>query len=238
LIIHINVKVPNIDPEYRLRPKKILYDPEMVEFMNEAEKNLNFNPVPSNATQKKIDYFITPYNQMRDFTKFMSFNNNEEEEPANPSSKEMWKKISSLILNQDVYSLRRTLNNINDKMYRNVSKTNRHRKFSKAGTFRRRHRFASFNNVNQSLRWSDLNMGPRGSGHHLKRKRSSSAYVNQGFMKSSKTLKRPSIPMGSSGNYLKVPKNIFQPDENLTTKLNNNNCNKSNEEIKINDEPK
>lgn len=86
-----------------------------MESKNEAEKNLNFNPVPNNDIQKKIDYFITPYNRTRVITKFMSFNDKDKSQPADLSSKEKWKKISKLILNQDLYSLRKTLNDINQK---------------------------------------------------------------------------------------------------------------------------
>ena len=61
---------------------------------NEAEKHLNFNPLPSDETQKKIDYFITPYNSVKVVTKFMDFNKKEVQGPVNLSSHDKWKKVS------------------------------------------------------------------------------------------------------------------------------------------------
>jgi len=87
---------------------------------SEAEMHLNFNPLPDNETQKKIDYFITPYNSAKVVTKFMNFNEKETQGHVQLDSWYKWKKISGMILNQDKYSLRNTLSTINDKLYKTI----------------------------------------------------------------------------------------------------------------------
>lgn len=53
----------------------------------------------------------------------MSFNEKEEKPEETPDSHEKWKKISTMILNQNKYSLRSTLMNINDRLYKKVGQT-------------------------------------------------------------------------------------------------------------------
>ena len=90
---------------------------------SEAEKHLNFNLTPSQDTQKKIDYFLTPYNKSKMTTRYMNFNERDPKIPSDVTSKEKWNKISKLILNQDKHSFRNTLRNINDKLYLEIEKS-------------------------------------------------------------------------------------------------------------------
>ena len=71
----------------------MLNHPHKMMTKSEAERHLNFNPLPNDETQKKIDYFITPYNRMKVVTKFMNFNEVEACEPINLSSRNKWKKV-------------------------------------------------------------------------------------------------------------------------------------------------
>lgn len=90
---------------------------------SEAEKHLNFNPLPSKETQKKIDMLITPYNKTKVVTKFMNFNDKDSAKQHTPDApNEKWNKISKLILYQDKYSLRNTLECINVEFYERMNK--------------------------------------------------------------------------------------------------------------------
>ena len=91
---------------------------------NEAEKHLNFNLVPSKKIQKKIDYFLTPYNKHKMFTKYMSFGGFGKEWNQNLSEnwKEKWVRISHLILGSDKKAFRKTLFSINNKLYIEMGK--------------------------------------------------------------------------------------------------------------------
>jgi hypothetical protein len=46
--------------------------------ISEAERKLDFNLLPNKMTQRKIDLFITPYNQRKIIHKHMNFNSDEE----------------------------------------------------------------------------------------------------------------------------------------------------------------
>lgn len=110
---------------------------------SEAEKHLNFNPKPDLKTQRKIDYFITPYNDVKVVTKYMSFNERENLFSSDISSKDKWKKISTMILNQDKHSLRDTLSNINDKLYKKVDQALKDKKDKILGGRNKRVKFAA-----------------------------------------------------------------------------------------------
>ena len=55
-------------------------------------------------------------------TRYMNFNERDPWVPSDITSKEKWSKISKLILNQDKHSFRKTLRNINDKLYTDAEK--------------------------------------------------------------------------------------------------------------------
>lgn len=121
----------------------LVWDPSLIVSNNEAEKHLNFNPVPNETLQEKIDKYITPYNNIKVVTKFMNFNEKEGNETTEASLGDKWKKISSLILNQDKHTLRSTLSNINDKLYKKVDKTLKQRNEFKSNAVKKRVKFAS-----------------------------------------------------------------------------------------------
>ena len=93
--------------------------------VSEAEKRLNFNLMPNKQMQKKIDYFLTPYNKHKMITKFMSFENLNKDADQNLSetSKEKWNKISNLILGKDKKAFRKALFWINNKLYIELGNT-------------------------------------------------------------------------------------------------------------------
>ena len=45
-----------------------------IDFNSEAEKHLNYNMMPSQEVQRKIDYYVTPYNSSKTVHKYMMFN--------------------------------------------------------------------------------------------------------------------------------------------------------------------
>lgn len=137
----------NIDSE--VRPIELTIpggETKTVLATNEAEKHLNFNPKPDSKTQRKIDYFITPYNDVKVVNKFMSFNERENLLSSDISSKEKWKKISTMILSQDKHSLRDTLSNINDKLYKRVDQALKDKREKILGGKNRRVKFAASKN--------------------------------------------------------------------------------------------
>jgi len=146
---------------------------------SEAERHLNFNPLPNDETQKKIDYFITPYNNAKVVTKFMNFNEKDNFEQVGISSHYKWKKISGMILNQDKYSLRNTLSTINDKLYKTIDHALRMKNSKKVSIPKKRVKFMTSQVGDQDTRKSArLHSSPE-RVRKIPRNRASSLFVNK-----------------------------------------------------------
>eukprot|EP00345_Euplotes_harpa_P012346 CAMPEP_0168333372 /NCGR_PEP_ID=MMETSP0213-20121227/9573_1 /TAXON_ID=151035 /ORGANISM="Euplotes harpa, Strain FSP1.4" /LENGTH=167 /DNA_ID=CAMNT_0008337693 /DNA_START=76 /DNA_END=579 /DNA_ORIENTATION=+ len=88
---------------------------------SEAKRHLNYNIFPNKDVQKKIDYFMTPYNKSKPIQKHMNF---DEESPTQiKPTKNMWNKISDLIFSKDKKDFRKTLLSINSNFYDKISKS-------------------------------------------------------------------------------------------------------------------
>ena len=180
----------------------LIKEPEGLVSSSEAERHLNFNPVPDNDVQKKIDYFITPYNKVKVVTKFMSFNDKEEKPQEEPDSHEKWKKISTMILNQNKHSLRNTLMNINDRLYKRVDQTLK-------------------SSVNRSPRNKRVKFATS-RGSNPSRRGTSNVNVVQNVVRQVQALKRMSVPLSlssSSGNQNKGPRRPDEPRDSLVSTI-------------------
>jgi len=108
---------------------------------SEAEKHLNFDPVPSPQLQNKIKQYISPYNNTEVVTKFMNFNEKNEESTSHVSQGQ-WKKILNVI-SQDKHSMRSMLKNINQQFYSEVDKMAKVLQDSSTKEIRKRVKFAN-----------------------------------------------------------------------------------------------
>lgn len=67
--------------------------------------------MPSREMQKKIDFFMTPYNKTKSAQKYMTFQNDEDMCRASndETTNENWNRLSNLILSKDNKTFRKTL---------------------------------------------------------------------------------------------------------------------------------
>ena len=75
------------------------------------QKRLNdYNILPRKNLEKKLEYFMLPYNRTLNYNKYMDFREGQ-------SNISKWKKLSDFVLKENKVVLRRSLVQINNALY-------------------------------------------------------------------------------------------------------------------------